>query len=153
MRTPFAGAFPAFSPDGHWLAYASVESGMSQVYVRPFPGPGGRWQISTAGGTLPVWSHDGRQLFFETLDQHVMRVSYSARGDSFASGKPEPWSQAQLQPMLGSTFNYDVAPDGKRLAALLAGGGAANEKPATQLTVLLNFSDEIRRRMAASKAP
>jgi hypothetical protein len=55
--------------------------------------------------------------------------------------------------MLGSTFNYDVAPDGKRLAALLAGGGAANEKPATQLTVLLNFSDEIRRRMAASKAP
>ena len=121
---------------------------MSQVYVRPYPGPGGRWQISTAGGTLPVWSRDGRQLFFETLDLHVMTVSYSAGGGSFASGKPEAWSKAQLQPLLGAASNYDVAPDGKRLAAFLSNGGAANEKPPTQLTVLLNFSNELRRRAA-----
>jgi Tol biopolymer transport system component len=59
---------PALSPNTRWLAYASNESGIYEVYVRPFPGPGGRWQISNGGGDQPVWSRDGRELFYLSLD-------------------------------------------------------------------------------------
>ncbi len=149
LGTPFNEEFPAFSPDGRWLAYGSNESGTSEIYVRPFPGPGGRWQISTGGGTLPLWSRDGRELLFETADRRVMAVSYAAKGDSFAAGKPRVWSETRLQALVGYTSNYDLAPDGKRLAAMLdvASGG----RPPTHLTFLLNFSDELRRRAPAGK--
>ena len=56
--------YPAVSPDGRWIAYKSDESGRFEVYVRPFPGPGGKWQISNAGGKLPIWSRNSRELFF-----------------------------------------------------------------------------------------
>jgi Tol biopolymer transport system component/predicted Ser/Thr protein kinase len=151
LGTPFAEAFPAFSPDGRWLAYASDEdeSGTLEVYVRPFPGPGGRWQISTGGGELPLWSRDGRELLFETPDRRVMAVRYTGKGDSFAAGKPRLWSETRLQAIIGSNSNYDLAPDGKRLAAMLdvASGGS----PPTHLTFLLNFSDELRRRAPAGR--
>ena len=61
LGTPFGERHAAFSLDGRWLAYASNESGTYEVYVRPYPGPGGRWQVSTGGGRLPVWSRPGRQ--------------------------------------------------------------------------------------------
>ena len=64
LGTFFLEFFPAFSPDGRWLAYRSNESGTFEVYVRPFPGPGGRWQVSTGGGGFPLWSRDGRELLF-----------------------------------------------------------------------------------------
>jgi len=81
--------FPAFSPDGRWLAYESNEGGSLQVYVRPFPGPGGRWLIGL--GMFPLWSRDGHDLLFETEDGRVMAVSYTAHGDSFAPGNPREW--------------------------------------------------------------
>ncbi len=152
LGTPFAETHPAFSPDGRWLAYSSDESGADQVYVRPFPGPGGRWQISTAGGDFPVWSRGAsgaaRELLFETPDYRVMAVSYTAKGDSFAAGKPWLWTETRLW-SLGNYSNYDLAPDGKRLAAMVAGPN--DDKPQTRLTFLLNFSDEIRRRAPVSK--
>jgi Tol biopolymer transport system component len=146
--TPFFKQHPAFSPDGRWLAYESNESGTYQVYVRPFPGPGGRWQISTGGGSFPVWSRDGRELLFETLDYRVMAASYTAKGDSFAAGKPRVWAETRLTNFGES--NYDLAPDGKHLAAMVA-GDASSDKPPTHLTFLLNFFDELRRRAPASK--
>lgn len=148
LGTPFSEVNPAFSPDGRWLAYASDESGSFEVYVRPFPGPGGRWQISTGGGGFPVWSWGapgaGRELFFQTLDQHVMAVSYTAKGDSFTAAKPRLWTETRLR-LFGSYSNYDLAPDGKRLAAMVA-DDANGDKPSTHLTFLLNFFDELRRR-------
>ena len=60
LRTPFNESVPRFSPDGHWLAYISDESGRYEVYVQPYPGPGSKWQISTEGGTEPVWNPNGR---------------------------------------------------------------------------------------------
>src|SRR5439155_24574460 len=77
LGTPFDEGYSAFSPDGRWLAYQSNESGTAEVYVRPFPGPGGRWQISKGGGLYPLWSRDGRELLFQTLDQRVMAAGYS----------------------------------------------------------------------------
>lgn len=62
LRTPFNEAAPSFSTDGHWLAYISDESGRYDIYVQPYPGPGGKWQISTEGGTEPVWNRNGREV-------------------------------------------------------------------------------------------
>ena len=78
-----------FSPDGRWLAYVSNETGRSEVYVRPFPGPGGKWQIST-GGTGPniTWSRTPHELFYGTPDQHIMVASYTVEGESFRAEKP-----------------------------------------------------------------
>jgi Tol biopolymer transport system component len=148
LGTPFTEIFPVFSPDGRWLAYVSDESGNSEVYVRPFPGPGGRWQVSTGGGRFPLWSRDGRELLFETLDLRVMAVSYTAKGHSFAAGKPRVWTETRLRNAAFS--NYDVAPDGKRLAALVADNPSV-EKPLTHLTFVLNFFDELRRKAPAGK--
>ena len=66
LQTPFDERHPSFSPDGRWLAYSSDESGTYQVYVRAFPDKGGKWQISNSGGAYPVWSRNGRELFFRT---------------------------------------------------------------------------------------
>jgi len=148
LGTPFNETSPAFSPDGRWLAYQSDESGRMEVFVRQFPGPGGKWQISTGGGGFPVWSRDGRELLFETPDFGVMVVSYTSihktGGDSFMAEKPRAWPGIHLWDAFVFP-NYDLAPDGKRLAALVAGDPGI-QKPPTHLTVLLNFFDELRRR-------
>jgi hypothetical protein len=119
--------------------------------VRPFPGPG-RWQISTGGGGgyFPLGSRDGRELLFATVDGRVMTVSYAAKGDSFTAGKPRTWTETGLR-NLGAFSPYDLTPDGKRLAAILADNDAGGEKGPTHLTFLLNFFDELRRRAPAVK--
>jgi serine/threonine-protein kinase len=149
LGTPGPDLFPAFSPDGRWLAYTSVESGTGDVYVRPFPGPGGRWQISTGGGLFPVWSRDRRELLYRGPDQRVMVVRYTARGDSFTFDKPRPWSPDTVVSVVGSLPTWDLAPDGKRLAAFLESEGEA--KPATHLTFLLNFTDELQRQAGGAR--
>jgi serine/threonine-protein kinase len=148
LGTPFVEILPAFSPDGRWLAYQSSESGTFEIYVRPFPGPGGRWQVSTAGGRFPRWSRDGRDVLFETLDNRVMAASYAAKADSFAAGKPRVWAEVRLR-NVGVYSNYDLAPNGKRLAAFVADDSANDQKGSTHLTFLLNFFDELRRRAPA----
>jgi Tol biopolymer transport system component/DNA-binding winged helix-turn-helix (wHTH) protein len=137
---------PAFSPDGRWLAYCSLESGLIEVYVRPFPGPGGKVRISTTGGTHPVWSRNGRELFYMTRPGRKLMVTrYKVANQTFIPGEPEVWSDKQLLD-LGELNTYDAAPDGNRLAVVLYADGTADQKPASSLTVLLNFFDELRRR-------
>ena len=92
-----------------------------------------------------MWSRDGRDLLFQTLEQVVMAVNYSAKGDSFVAGKPRVWAESRLREVNLSGATFDIAPDGKRLAAMTAGDGNA-EKPPTHLTFLLHFGDELRRR-------
>ena len=99
------------------------------------------------GGRWPVWSRDGRELLFQSLDQRVMTVGYTAKGDSFAPGKPRVWTETRLR-NTGLYPNHDLAPDGKRLAAFVA-DDASGEKLPTHLTFLLNFFDELRRKAAA----
>jgi serine/threonine-protein kinase len=144
LGTPADEVTPAFSPDGGWMAYVSDESGISEVYVRAFPGPGGRWQISTGGGLYPVWSRSGHELLFETLERRVLAVSYTAQVDSFNASKPRLWSDLRLVNTV-ILSNYDLAPDGKRIAAILE--EVRDQKSLTRLTFLGNLLDELRRRV------
>jgi serine/threonine-protein kinase len=141
---------PAFSPDGRWMAFASDESGLYEVFVRPFPeaNGGGKWQISSGGGKMPVWSRDGKNLFFEDLDNRIMVTGYAARGDSFTASKPKPWSGQQLATPIDDA-NFDVAPDGTTIEALVPPPAAEEDKASLHVTFLLNFFDELRRRVPA----
>jgi serine/threonine-protein kinase len=91
LQTSAAQPFPAFSPDGRWLAYADAESRSYEVYVRAFPDKGSRWLISNGGGTMPRWARNGRELFYRTEDSRIMVVSYTASGDTFVADKPRLW--------------------------------------------------------------
>lgn len=109
---------PSFSPDGRWLAYASTESGIQQVYVRKFPGraPGasGRWLISNGGGRYPAWARNGQELFFRAFDNKIMEAAYTVTGNSFVAQKLRVWSEKMIAEV-GGVGAYDVSPDGSRL--------------------------------------
>jgi serine/threonine-protein kinase len=141
---------PAFSPDGRWLAYTSDEAGTPEVYVRPFPGLGAKVRVSNVGGRFPVWSRNGRELFFASLDWRIMVADYTSRGGDFLPGQLRVWSEKHFLPRLGGgPFpTFDLAPDGKRFAVTLYPDGSA-DPPVTDLTILLNFFDELRRRALA----
>jgi len=151
VRTASPGwaASPEFSPDGRWLAYISNETGISEVYVRPFPGPGGRLQISTGGGSYSVWSRNQRELFYLGADRRIMVVRYVASADSFSPGRPQVWSETR--PVEAPVRTWDLAPDGQHVAGILYADGTSKPKPSTQLTVLLNFFDELKRRVPMSR--
>jgi predicted Ser/Thr protein kinase len=149
LRTPFNELIPVFSPDGRWLAYTSEDSGRYEIYVRPFPGPGGKWQISTSGSLYAFWSRDGRELFYETFDNHIMVVDYTTKGDSFLPGKPRLWSEEQIYDT--GTVNASLAPDGKRFAVFPRPETAEEGNGSLHVTFLLNFFDELRRRVPAGK--
>jgi serine/threonine-protein kinase len=150
LQTPANERSPALSPDGHWLAYSSDESGTYQIYVRAFPDKGAKWQISNSGGIYPMWSRNGRELFFETTDNRIMVAPYTVKGDSFAADKPLLWSDRKLGGVAGSR-NVTIASDGKRFAALMPAAAPETEQAQNQVVFLLNFSDELRRRFLAGK--
>ena len=145
LQTPFDERHGSFSPDGRWMAYSSNESGSFQVYVRAFPDKGGKWQISNSGGMYPVWSRNVRELFYRTEDNQIMVASYTVKGDSFVADKPRVWSEKRIAD-IGLLANYDLAPDGKRIAALLPAGTPEDQKAQNHVIFLENFFDEVRRR-------
>ena len=149
VNSAFNEMTPAFSPDGRWLAYMSNESGSYELYVRPFPGPGGKWQISTAGGGYPKWSRNGKELFYQTMDNKIMVVTYIASGDSFHADKPQPWSPGQFT-SLGANYTFDLHPDGKRIAVLKA-PGTEQAALVNKVSFIFNFFDEIRRKLPPGK--
>src|SRR5579871_617396 len=148
LPTPISKTAPAFSPDGHWLAYASSESGTYEVYVRPFPGPGPKIQGSTGGGRFPLWSRNGHELVFRTPGEGLQVVSYTAKGDTFTAAPPRVWTSVRLRDDSGFP-SYDLSPDGKRVATFLAVEEKEEQKPITHVTFLLNFFDELRRKVPA----
>jgi len=118
-----------FSPDGRWIAYDSNESGKFEVYVRPFPGPGGRWQVSTAGGGGPRWRRDGKELFYLALDNKIMAIPVSA-DSTFHAGSP-----VALFAVHPSSIGpvYDVSADGQRF--LVNSASADQGSPPLSLVV------------------
>jgi Tol biopolymer transport system component len=142
LQSSFAELWPMISPDGRWLAYLSNESGGLEVYVKPFPGPGGKLRISTGGGSDPLWSKRERQLFYRSVDG-IMVASYTVSGEVFLASKPRLWAAKR------DLGGFDLAPDGKRVAVMQT--EATEQKRAAKVTLLLNFFDELRRRAAARK--
>ncbi len=150
LNSPSNEITPAFSPDGRWLAYQSDESGNNEVYVRPFPGPGGKWQISTGGGLLPKWSHNGKELFYRTEDNRIMVATYTSSGESFRPDKPRPWSVGQLTGTHMNAYNFDPHPDGNRFAVLKA-PGTSEAAPVNKVSFIFNFFDELRRKVPTGR--
>jgi eukaryotic-like serine/threonine-protein kinase len=147
LRTPFNESAPRFSPDGRWLAYVSDESGRFEIYVQPYPGPGGKWQISTEGGTEPVWNPNGRELFYRSGDK-MMAVDIATQ-PSFAAGKPKVLFAGQYVPTPVTFPNYDVSPDGQRFL-MLKPSDAAEAAP-TQINVVLNWFEELKQKVPTGK--
>jgi serine/threonine-protein kinase len=143
-------ALPLVSPDGGWIAYMSEESGKAEVYVRKYPGPGGKVQVSSGGGSHPIWSLAEPRLYFLSPDLRIMEVEYPATSDVFAPTKPRVWSERRLA-SLGGCYPYDLAPDGKRFAVVLNPGdeGGLGRNPTDSVLVVLNFFDELRRKFPA----
>ena len=127
-----------FSPDGRWIAYVSNESGKEEVYVVPFPGPGGKWQISTSGGRAPVWTRGGREIVYQAPGDEIMAVEVQG-ASTFQAGVPKALFKTHLRPPPGAQF--DVTPDGERFLV--------NLKPADEIsdpvTLVQNWAAERKR--------
>jgi dipeptidyl aminopeptidase/acylaminoacyl peptidase len=145
LRTPVLEYNAMFSPDGRWVAYGSSEGPTPEIYVRPFPAnpSGGKWQISSGGGNYPIWSQNGRELFYQGSDG-IMVVGYAAKGGTFVPEKPRVWSDHNFFRPPAAESAYDLAPDGKRFAVFEATETA--QKADTHVNLLLNFGEELRGR-------
>jgi eukaryotic-like serine/threonine-protein kinase len=144
LRTPFNESVPSFSPDGHWLAYVSDESGHYEVYVQPYPGPGAKYQISTEGGTEPVWNPNGKELFYRSGDK-MMAVDVTTL-PSFSVGRPRMLFQGPYLPTAVTFPYFDVSADGQRFLMI-----KPSEQKPTQIVVVQNWFEELKRRVPTGK--
>jgi Tol biopolymer transport system component len=137
VKTPFREWFPEFSPDGKWIAYESNESGRSEIYVRPFPGPGGKWQISTEGGARPEWSRDGRELYYLSADA-LLHVPVDT-GGAFSAGRPERLFPCNCYE---SGRYYEVAPEKGRFYFIQ---NAQPTSPVSGINIVLGWGGELEK--------
>ncbi|HEY1805648.1 MAG TPA: protein kinase [Terracidiphilus sp.] len=147
-RKPFPflqGGFDArsaeFSPNGHFVAYASTETGRMEVYIQTFPQQTGKWQISAAGGTEPMWRRDGKELYFLTPDEKLMAVDVNTTGASLQAGIPKELFQAPLVPLWYWRNIYAPSADGQRFLMLTTATGAQ----ATPITVVVNWAAAMKK--------
>src|SRR4029077_16517210 len=123
------------------------ESGRFEIYVRPFPGPGAKVQVSTAGITSgdPMWAPHGQEIYFPGPDRRMMVAEYREDGNMFTVGKPRLWSETHVG-VTPLTRNFALSPDGKRFA-IIPPREAPTEIGSAHVTFMLNFLDELRRRV------
>jgi Tol biopolymer transport system component len=143
LQTKFNESAPQFSPDGRWLAYSSDESGRFEIYVVPYPGPGGKWQISSDGGREPLWNRNGRELFFRNGSKMMAAPIDTQHG--LSAGTPKMLFQGQYVTLANSTPNYDVSPDGQKFLML-----KSTVQPA-QINVVVNWFEELKQKVPAGK--
>ena len=139
---------PQFSPDGQWILYVSTDGGRRAIYVEPYPGPGGKYEISSDSGTEPLWSPTGREIFYRIGDK-LMAVDVLT-APSFSIGKPhELFERRYLANTNGyDRPNYDVSSDGQRF--LMVKPVEERDEPA-QINVVLNWTEELKRIVAVGK--
>jgi hypothetical protein len=146
LRSEFNEFEGQLSPDSHWMAYTSDQSGQFDVYVRPFPPGEGEWKISIAGGEQPRWRGDGKELFFVGGDGKIMSVMVKAlagANPTFDFSTPQPLFETHLaRPAIEPLFEYDVTKDGKRFLLNTVGIGSTSSP---SLNVVVNWDAGLKR--------
>ena len=140
LETPFEEMQGQFSPDGHWIAYASDESGQVEIYVVPFPGPGGKRRISGGSGLLPLWRDDGKELFYVTSDGQLMVAEMISRNGTLEPGKVEKlFGGLIINRDRGMT--YGISSDGQKVLIVVDNGAPSS----LTLTLLQNWTAALKR--------
>jgi hypothetical protein len=138
LQSEFAERRAKLSPNGRWMAYVSDESKQDEVYVQDFPNPGEKWPVSTNGGDYPIWSRDGRELYFIAADQKLMAVEVKG-GARFEAGVPKPLFDTRLGNLRGDQW-FDVTTDGRFLIPTLL-----EQSAVAPLTVVLNWQAGLKK--------
>ncbi|MSR37023.1 MAG: hypothetical protein EXR95_10370 [Gemmatimonadetes bacterium] len=147
VQTPFTEQNGIVSPDGRWRAYEANDSGRFEVYVRPFPDVNsGHWQVSTDGGTRPLWAPNGQEFFYLSPVGALMRVGVERR-PSWAATTPTLLIKEGYVTVPGGFVGrtYDISPDGQRFLLINAGGGSGQTAAPTSLIVVQHFDEELKR--------
>ena len=142
VQGPASESAGRVSPDGRWLAYSSTETGRSEIYVRPFPDPGGKWQISTDGGQDPMWHPSGNELFFRSGDQ-VLSVAIS-RTPAFSPGVPRVLFRGQF---LNTGIDSAYTAKGDRFVFIQP----MLQNSAPEIRFVLNWFSELSQRVKSSR--
>lgn len=145
LEEPASQTAPTISPDGQWIAYLSRETGSGDIYVMQFQTgqDRGKWRVTDTGAALPVWVNN-REIYYQSADDYIMAVPYSASGKTFVPGKPRRWSEQRLLPADPGGVSFDMTAGGKRAIVLLP---AEEAKPVTTIHIMLHAPDELRRRL------
>jgi eukaryotic-like serine/threonine-protein kinase len=143
VKSDFVETQAQFSPDGHWVAYVSDESGRAEVYVQSFPSSGGKWQVSTAGGEQPIWNPRGGELFYMAPDKSIVSVSYKVSDDNFQVGQRTSLftTRVPLSSLVDDRNSYAISPDGKRFFV----NNRVDEAAATSVTLVLNWDADLKK--------
>jgi Tol biopolymer transport system component len=146
LGTAFIEGGAQLSPDGRWMAYISNESGRGEVYVQPYPGPGGKWQVSVDGGSEPMWNRDGRELFYRNAAR-MMAVAVSTV-PGFSAGRPQLlFERRYLAIQLPQTApSYDVSADGQRFLMIKEAAPGAG----APISVIVNWPSLLSRPLGAN---
>jgi serine/threonine-protein kinase len=147
LNSQFNEQYPEFSPDGRWIAYSSDESKRDEVYVRPFPSPGEKIPVSSEGGSEPLWSRDGKQLFYRWQDQ-VWAVDVRTDG-GFAISKPRPLFERPGYALASPLRGWDLSHDGQRF--LMVKLEQRKPTPVTEMILVLNWFEELKRLVPTGK--
>jgi serine/threonine-protein kinase len=155
------------SPDGRWMSYQSNESGRWEIYVRPFPDVNsGRWQVSTMGGTQPLWARNGQELFYVALDGTLMRAAIErapagpqSGGQALPQSGGQAWRAGTPAKLFDNTYawtvpgfgarSYDISADGRRFLAMKPVSAEQTGAP-SNLIVVQNWFEELNRRVPAA---
>src|SRR6185295_116726 len=152
VRTTAIEYNPEVSPDGHYIAYQSNESGREEIYVRPFPrATDGRWQVSTSGGTKPAWARSGRELFYVDLASTLTSVPVPTSAATFAAGNPAKLFEIAYATSLTSPRDYDVAPNGQRFLIIKENVGPDRNTTPAGMVVVLNWFAELKAKLPAGR--
>jgi Tol biopolymer transport system component len=141
VQTEFQESQPRLSPDGHWLAYKSNESKRNEIYAVSFPLPGEKWQISTNGGQDPVWSRDGRELYYYSADNKIMAVGIKP---SAPATQQSPFGVPKVLfeiPKAANDNGFELSKDGRFLLPAMV-----EQQTSTPMTVVLNWPDLLKRK-------
>ena len=133
------GYRPQFSPDGRWISYCSDEAGRPEVFVVPFPGPGGKTQVSTEGGCQARWRKDGKEIYLLGLDRMMMAAEVRTSESSFKILRLRPLFETHIEDF--TSYNYDVTPDGQRFLC-----NETLEQSTAELTLIVNWDAELKKK-------